>query len=482
MTLSGQLKNMTAFFERVEARATSANTLLCIGIDPHPNRPEGKSAAAAKAFALNLIEKTAEYALMYKPNSAFFERFGADGIAALMEVIEAVPSDIPVLLDAKRGDISSTAAAYADSAFNTLGADAITLSPYLGSDSVAPFVGDAAKGAFVLCKTSNPSSGDIQDIALDEVGTPLYVHMAHMISHWSEHDNVGLVVGATYPKALGYVRDVAPGLWILAPGVGAQGGDLKETLEAGLRPDGLGVLITVSRAIGNADDPAAAALALRDEINEVRASIEPGVVVEHMHGPRVSLAEIAEALVDSECVRFGNFTLKSGIQSPIYIDMRRLVSFPQHLETVAIALDDLLMECDFDRIAALPYAALPIGTAVSLVGDHPMVYIRKEQKTYGTKAPIEGLYEEGETIVILDDLITKGDSKFESIKKFTDLGLEVTDVVVLVDREMGAPEKLAEQGFTLRSAAKITELLPLWLAMGAIDEAQYEEVLAFLQG
>ncbi len=473
---------MTSFFQRIENRAVSANTLLCIGIDPHPNRPEGASAAAAQDFALNLIAKTADYALMYKPNSAFFERFGPEGIAALKAVIAAVPDEIPVLLDAKRGDIASTAAAYADSAFNMLGADAITLSPYLGSDSVAPFVSEAEKGAFVLCKTSNPSSGDIQDIALDEMGTPLYVHMAHTISHWSEHDNVGLVVGATYPRALGYCRDVAPSLWFLAPGIGAQGGDLKEALTAGLRADGLGMLISASRAIGNAEDPGQAAKDLRDEINVVRATIEVGEIPEHEHGGRVGLEDIAVALYESECVRFGSFTLKSGIQSPIYIDMRRLVSFPEHLETVAIALDDLLQSIEFDRVAALPYAALPIGTAVSLVGNHPMVYIRKEQKTYGTKAPIEGLYEEGETVVILDDLITDGGSKYETIAKFTDLGLKVTDVVVLVDREMGAGPKLEAQGFALHSAANITDLLPMWLQMGAIDDAQYAEVLAFLKG
>ena len=180
-------------------------------------------------------------------------------MAALRDVIAAVPDEVPVLLDAKRGDIASTAEAYARAAFETLGADAITLSPYLGHDSLEPFLADPARGVFLLCKTSNPGAGDLQDLPLaDRIPAQrLFERVAELARGWNVNDNLGLVVGATHPEALAAVRKVAPELWILAPGVGAQGGDLEAALSAGLRADGLGLLVPVSRQISRAADPQA---------------------------------------------------------------------------------------------------------------------------------------------------------------------------------------------------------------------------------
>ena len=181
------------------------------------------------------------------------------GMAALRDVIAAVPDEVPVLLDAKRGDIASTAEAYARAAFETLGADAITLSPYLGRDSLEPFLADPARGVFLLCKTSNPGAGDLQDLPLaDRIPAQrLFERVAELARGWNVNDNLGLVVGATHPEALAAVRKVAPDLWILAPGVGAQGGDLEAALNAGLRADGLGLLVPVSRQISRVADPQA---------------------------------------------------------------------------------------------------------------------------------------------------------------------------------------------------------------------------------
>ena len=255
------------FFSNLEARARQTGSLLCIGLDPHlPDLPK-PDAQSARDFCLRLIDATADLAAAFKPNSGFFEVFGPQGMEVLLEVIQAIPKDIPVILDAKRGDIASTAQAYAHAAFQTLSANAITLSPYLGYDSIQPFISDSQRGVFLLCKTSNLGAADFQDLMVTSLpenlnasgSYPLYQVVAMLAQVWNKADNLGLVVGATHPHALEQVRRLAPELWILAPGVGAQGGDLGEALLAGLRSDGLGLLIPVSRGISRASDPHQAA-------------------------------------------------------------------------------------------------------------------------------------------------------------------------------------------------------------------------------
>ena len=291
---------METFFSFLAKRVDDCSSLLCVGLDPHPSDLPAPSAEAARSFCLRLVKATAPYAATFKPNAAFFELYGADGWAALKDVIAAVQEEsdrqgsmIPVILDAKRGDIASTAEAYAKSAFEHLGAHAITLSPYLGKDSIEPFLAHKEKGVFLLCKTSNPGAMDLQDLMVttddsmsEGVGTqttgagrppsavPLYAHIAYLAQKWNTGNNLGLVVGATQPEALTRVRSAAPDLWFLVPGVGVQGGDLETTLRSGLRPDGKGMLINVSRGISRADNPAQAAAEMRDEIINIQYTLK----------------------------------------------------------------------------------------------------------------------------------------------------------------------------------------------------------------
>ena len=267
---------MESFFSFLEKRVDDCSSLLCIGLDPHISDLTESTAAAARDFCLNLVKQTSRYAAAFKPNAAFFEVFGADGWTALKEVIDAIQEEsnrmgsmIPVILDAKRGDIASTAEAYARSAFENLGAHCMTLSPYLGKDSIEPFIQDSEKGIFLLCKTSNPGAADLQDLVL-ESGDPLHIHVAKLAHAWNVKNNVGLVVGATYPETLARVRSVVPDMWFLAPGIGAQGGELEAALKAGLRKDGKGMLIPVSRGIARAPKPGSAAAELRDQMLELR--------------------------------------------------------------------------------------------------------------------------------------------------------------------------------------------------------------------
>lgn len=448
-----------SFFELLEKRASK--TLLCIGLDPRSS-----TAAGAVQECKNLIDLTKDVAAAFKPNAAFFEVFGHEGWAALAEVVNHVPANIPVILDAKRGDIADTAEAYAKSAFVHLKANAITVAPYMGGDSIAPFTKDASKGVFVLCKTSNKGSNELQTLKVG--GKFLYEIVAERAqTSWNGNKNVGLVVGATDPSAIARVRARAPGLWFLVPGVGAQGGDLKSALDAGLRRDRSGMIINVSRAVAAAKDPKSAAKQLCDEINAIRFQVPPNT-------------EVASALVTTRCVKFGSFKLKSGKMSPIYIDLRRLVTYPDVLKLVAKAYAGVLRKYQFDRIVGLPYAALPIATAISLEMGVPLIYPRREAKEYGTKASIEGEYKEGETVVIIDDLISTGETKVEAIEKLTGAKLKIAAIVVLIDREMGAKKFLNDMGYAFEAVVGLKTLLPLWKASGAVSEQQLEEVRQFL--
>jgi len=191
--------------------------------------------------------------------------------------------------------------------------------------------------------------------------------------------------------------------------------------------------------------------------------------------------DLANALYDHGCVKFGSFKLKSGITSPIYIDLRLLVSHPDLLRRVAGALADTARSLTFDRIAAIPYAALPIGVAMALELDRPMIYPRREIKEHGTRRPIEGALEAGETALLVDDLITRGGSKLEAIETLQAVDLIVNDVLVLIDREQGGAIDLAEQGYALHAVLKLTRLLNALEASGRITGEQQEEVKAYLE-
>ena len=471
------------FFSHLEERARTIDSLLCVGLDPHPADLDEATPQAVLDFCLRLINATTDVAAAFKPNAAFFEAFGVEGIRVLAEVIQAVPDGIPVILDAKRGDIASTAEAYARAAFTTLQADAITLNPYLGRDSLEPFLSNPDRGVFLLCKTSNPGAADLQDLPLAEesISLKLFEKVALLADQWNQRDNLGLVVGATQVDALARVRALVSDLWILAPGVGAQGGDLAKALEVGLRADGLGLLVPVSRAISRATDPHQAALDLRDAIRAgTQAKLAAPVVAHRSSRAQENLVVVADGLLAAGCVKFGQFTLKSGLQSPIYIDLRQLVSFPELLNQVGAAYLPILNKLEFNRLAGLPYAAIPIATSVSLLSGWPMIYPRKEVKTYGTKAEIEGLYIPGEQVVVIDDLATTGGSKFEAIEKLTAAGLKVSDVVVLIDRQSGAGEALAEAGYQMHAVFTLTGLLDIWEKSGRVPAGQIQAAREFI--
>ncbi len=269
-----------SFIHALQQRWHQAGSLVCIGLDPDPAKFPQKFSQDPDAiftFCRDIADATAEYACAFKPQIAYFAAHAAEeALQRLIAHINAKHPGIPVILDAKRGDIGSTAQQYVTEAFERYAADAVTVNPYMGRDSAQPFLDRRDKGVILLCRTSNPGAGDLQD--LDVGGRPLYQHVAETIAtQWNGNGNCALVTGATWPQQLREIRAITGDLPFLVPGIGAQGGDVQAVVENAKTRDGSGLLISSSRAIlyaSRGDDyaeaAATAARALRDSINRFR--------------------------------------------------------------------------------------------------------------------------------------------------------------------------------------------------------------------
>jgi orotidine 5'-phosphate decarboxylase subfamily 2 len=452
---------MSSFFEKLEDRVSRVNSLLCVGLDPHlselfPSAPpssEEERCDAAFTFCKTLIDVTAPYTACYKPNVAFFEALGVNGgIATLKRVIDSIPDDIPVLLDVKRGDIGSTAAAYATACFDHLNADAVTLSPLMGWDSIEPFVtGEYSdKGAFLLCKTSNPGSNDL--LALDQgSSTTLYETIAKLAGQWSfQHKaSLGLVVGATDSIALSRARKAGgESVWILAPGVGAQGGDLELALASGLNSNGTGMLIPVSRGISRADNPGEAAEELQEKINTARSMQTNASVKETKDSLQAYQKDFLEFALAESVLKFGSFVLKSGRTSPYFFNAGLFASGAA-LHKLGKAYASAIMAspvlatngtANFDVVFGPAYKGISLGALVCAALYHDFgvnvgfAYNRKEAKDHGEGGKLVGAPMEGKRVLVVDDVITAGTAIRESYDMLTAIGAKTTGVAIALDR------------------------------------------------
>jgi uridine monophosphate synthetase len=271
------------------------------------------------------------------------------------------------------------------------------------------------------------------------------------------------------------VRKLAPDRWLLAPGIGAQGGDLAAAVSGGLTAQGDGLIVPVSRGVIRAESPRQAAQDLRDEINRHRKA--------EQHAPSPAgdpHTDLIRALHEADAVRFGEFTLASGVQSPVYIDLRRVISHPALFRRVVDAYAKVVETLAFDRLAAVPYAALPTGAALALELSQPLIYPRKEVKGHGTKRAVEGAFTEGQTALVIEDVVTSGGSLLRAIETLESAGLVIEEAVVLVDREQGGGERMSEAGYRLHAVLTMRQIIDTLRDQGRISAEMAQKVEGYL--
>jgi len=253
---------------------TKNNSIISLGLDLDAKKMPGEYVGSIKKmfdYVNRVIDATSDKVCAYKPNIAFFERFGADGLSLLKQIVQRIPEDIPIIIDCKRGDIGNTSSHYAAAMFEWLEADWVTINPYMGYDSIRPFIEYKEKGVFVLCLTSNTGSKDFQHLVCD--GHPLYRHVAEKVRYWDKDFNCGLVVGATHPEELKEIREIAGDMPLLIPGVGAQGGDLETAAIYGTDKFTKPALINISRSVMYASQGLDFAQKAREELTKLNDAV-----------------------------------------------------------------------------------------------------------------------------------------------------------------------------------------------------------------
>ncbi|KAK8814824.1 hypothetical protein WA556_006863 [Blastocystis sp. ATCC 50177/Nand II] len=477
------------FFDMLTARIEKSHSLLCVGLDPHGNELKEHTPEGLKAFCARLIEATKDVACCYKPNSAFFEAIPG-GVEALAEIVKTIPEDIPVLLDVKRGDISTTAQAYAEAA-KQVGAHGVTLNAYMGYDAIKPFLEEDFGGCFVLCKTSNPSSNEFQILRTRDTDGEerfLYEIIAKKAAEWG----TGVVVGATDGNALRNVRALCPNIWILAPGVGAQGGDLDDVIRAAIRDDGMGIVVPISRGISRAEDPHAAAVNYRDQIN---SAIER-VLTERKAAAKTVLdstqKQFIEAAIRASVLRFGEFKLKSGRLSPYFFNMGNFKTGRDMAEVAECYTKTILKSgLEFDVIFGPAYKGIPLCAVVAAaMAQHgrnvEFAYNRKEAKDHGEGGCIVGSALKDKRVLVIDDVITAGTATRESVSIIEKEGGKVVGLVIALNRqEKGNDSDLSavqqiekDYGFPVVSIADLNSLVN-YLNQGGELSAHLEAITKY---
>ena len=468
------------FFDKLNAAIALNQSLLFVGLDPNvemmPVSKDRDIIADLSDSLQSIIAQTADLVCAYKPTLGFYEALGVRGIELLENTLKAIPSHIPVILDAKHSDLN-TSSIFAKTVFTQWGVDAITLSPFVGQDHVAPFLVYPGKAVFILCCTSNLGARALQQYPNNDA--PLYLQVVKAAQTWGILEQVGLEVGTTSPEVLARVRAIAPERVILARSIWAEGGNLSNILTTGLNSNGDGLLIPVPQdmLIG---EQSVEINSLRLEVNKIREQVISDASSCSVWLPDVCLLnqhrylDLILQLYDLGCIMFGDFVQASGATFPYYVDLRKIISNPQVFSLILTAYADILKTLQFDRIAGIPYGSLPTATGLSMRLSYPMIFPRKEVKAHGTRKVIEGNFCPGETIVVVDDILISGKSAIEGAQKIESAGLKVKDIVVFMDHEQGVKDRLKACGYSAHSVLTISEITQTLYEAGRIDEEQFK--------
>jgi uridine monophosphate synthetase len=496
-----------SFFVKLTEAMASRQSLLITGLDPNPemlqtwtrhNAGSGSFLAQARRWIKAVIEATSDNVCAYKPSLGFYQALGPIGLELLREVRELVPPELPLILDAKHGDLNSSSA-LAHYIFRDLGVDAVTLSPLAGQDIAAPFLLYPDRAVVLTCHSSNPGARVVQHHPNED--DPLFITIVRETQLWGTPEHLLLEVGTSDPAILARVRREAPERFLILRSLWGEEERLEALLQAGLNASADGLLLPLPQHLLVEEGMAAGTQALREQIATMRANWDGGTADRcelWLPAPRAAAAanslldaknlelqrleeqdldeqrldELRVDLFDIGCLLFGEYVQASGAVFNYYIDLRRIISDPNLFHRVLHAYAQPLARIQFDRIAGIPYGSLPTATGLSLQMHVPLIYPRKEVKAHGARRLIEGDFEEGETVVVVDDILITGGSVLEGIAKLESSGLKVRDVVVFIDHGGQAVSRLATEGYACHAVVGIERITAALRAAGRLSQDQ----------
>jgi uridine monophosphate synthetase len=494
------------FFLQLTDAIAQRQSLLVTGLDPNPEMLQSWAArrglagrsfmSQARHWVKAVIEATAAHVCAYKPSLGFYQALGPVGLELLLEVRDLVPRDLPLIIDAKHGDLNS-ASALAHYLFRELGADGVTLSPFAGHDIAAPFLLYPEKGVLITCHSSNPAARVLQHAPSDD--DPHYLRIVRESQLWATPEQLLLEVGTSDPAVLARVRQAAPERFLLLRSLWSEEEKLLTMLDAGLGDAGDGLLLPLPQSLLVEDAIEAEAAALKRRINEARQRLLrergrsdaagdgvcalwlPAAATAQPQAQLDPLAELIVDLFDIGCLLFGEYVQASGAVFNYYIDLRQIISDPNLFHRVLHAYAGQLEGLVFDRIAGIPYGSLPTATGLSLQLHKPLIYPRKEVKAHGARRLIEGDFEPGDQVVVVDDILITGGSVLEGIAKLESSGLQVRDVVVFIDHggdhDRHAKERLAARGYRCHAVLDIGRITRVLHRAGRLSDVQAGELM-----
>ncbi|MFM8968205.1 MAG: bifunctional orotidine-5'-phosphate decarboxylase/orotate phosphoribosyltransferase [Vulcanococcus sp.] len=485
------------FFVQLTEAIAERQSLLMTGLDPNPEMLQSwaqRRGMANRSFLSQarhwikaVVEETSPHVCAIKASLGFYQALGPLGLELLLEVRDLVPRDLPLIIDAKHGDLNSSTA-LAHYLFKDLGVDAVTLSPLAGQDIAAPFLLYADKAVVITCRSSNPAAKRIQYHPSE--GDPLFLQIVRECQLWGTPDQLLLEVGTSDPTVLGQVRQAAPERVLMLRSIWSEEERLDGLLEAGFNDAADGLLLPLPQNLLVEDDLGEQAAALKGLINQRRERwlnqhprVEGNSCALWVAEPPTATSPAPDAgrdlildLFDIGCLLFGDYVQASGAVFNYYVDLRQIISDPNLFHRVLHSYGALLEGLDFDRIAGIPYGSLPTATGLSLALHKPLIYPRKEVKAHGARRLIEGDFNDGDRVVVVDDILITGGSVLEGISKLESSGLVVEDVVVFIDhggqRDRRARERLQAAGYRVHAVLDIETITRTLVAAGRLTADQ----------